>query len=555
MALSPVLESKRLTLQSRLDSAKTLAERNKLGQFPTPTLLAIEMLEYARALLPSLAHIRFLDPAFGTGSFYSALLKCFAGRRIAAAVGYEIDPHYAQATIDLWRDQALDLRLMDFTHAIAPASNADKFNLLICNPPYVRHHHLTQATKAHLLQAVRRATGLKLNGLTGLYGYFLCLSHAWLAEGGLAGWLIPSEFMDVHYGQPLKTYLLDQVTLLRIHRFDPTDVQFQDALVSSAVVWFKKTPPSATDRVIEFTYGGTLAQPASTKDIPAAVLRESSKWTHYPRASIGPRSKPSGLKLADLFKIQRGIATGANDFFILSPDQIAERQLPPECFIPILPSPRFLAVDEIKATVQGEPLIDRPRHLLNCNLPENTVKRQYPTLWTYLQSGVAAGIDQHYLCQHRTPWYSQEVRAPALFLCTYMGRQDTGRGRPFRFLLNHSQAAAPNVYLLLYPKPNLALYLDHQPRRIEAVWHALSEIQMETLIGEGRVYGGGLHKLEPNELANAPAEKLLTVLPELSLNLLGQLRLLEKQAPYNADSNAPSTPAAAARAAKTAQPR
>ncbi len=292
-----MLESKRLTLQSQLDSAKTLAERNKLGQFPTPTLLATEILEYARTLLPPTARIRFLDPAFGTGSFYSALLKCFAARRITAAVGYEVDPHYAQATIDLWQGQALDLRLTDFTHATAPASNADKFNLLICNPPYVRHHHLTLAAKAHLLQAVQRATGLKLNGLTGLYGYFLCLSHAWLADDGLAGWLIPSEFMDVNYGQPLKTYLLDQVTLLRIHRFDPTDVQFQDALVSSAVVWFKKTPPPL-EHVVEFSYGGTLAQPAIAKDIPATVLRESPKWTKYPRASIRPRSTSSSLKLS-----------------------------------------------------------------------------------------------------------------------------------------------------------------------------------------------------------------------------------------------------------------
>ena len=208
--------------------------------------------------------------------------------------------------------------------------------------------------------------------------------------------------------------------------------------------------------------------------------------------------------------------------------------LPPECFIPILPSPRYLTADEIKADAQGRPLIDRPRYLLNCNLPEEVIKRQYPTLWTYLQTGVAAGIDQHYLCQHRTPWYSQEVRAPAPFLCTYMGRQDTGSGRPFRFILNHSQATAPNVYLLLYPKPNLALYLKHHPRRIKAVWQALNEIQMETLIGEGRVYGGGLHKLEPNELANAPAERLLQVLPELAHNQIGQLRLLEEQASYDA---------------------
>ncbi len=533
MALSPVQEAKRLVLQSQLDSAKTLAERNKLGQFPTPTLLATDILEYACALLPPTTRIRFLDPAFGTGSFYSALLKCFPARQIATAVGYEIDPHYAQATTNLWLGQSLDLRLMDFTRATAPTSNADKFNLLICNPPYVRHHHLTHAAKAHLLQAAHRATGLKLNGLTGLYGYFLCLAHVWLADDGLAGWLIPSEFMDVNYGQPLKTYLLNQVTLLRIHRFDPMDVQFQDALVSSAVVWFKKTPPPV-NHVVAFTYGGTLAQPAITKDIPATVLRESPKWTQYPRASIEPRPGLAGLKLADLFKIQRGIATGANDFFILSPDQIAEHHLPRECFIPILPSPRYLAADEIKANAQGEPLIERARYLLNCNLPEEVVRQRYPTLWTYLQTGVAAGIDQHYLCQHRTPWYAQEVRAPALFLCTYMGRQDTGTGRPFRFILNHSQATAPNVYLLLYPRPNLALHLDHHPQRIKAVWRALNEIQMETLISEGRVYGGGLHKLEPNELANASAEKLLAVLPELIRQSSGQLRLLDERANYNA---------------------
>jgi len=42
--------------------------------------------------------------------------------------------------------------------------------------------------------------------------------------------------------------------------------------------------------------------------------------------------------------------------------------------------------------------------------------------------------------------------------------------------------------------------------------------------------------LEPNELANAPADKLLAVLPELSLDSSRQLQLLEKKAPYDARS-------------------
>jgi predicted RNA methylase len=533
MGLNTAIESDRLALQSRLDSAKTQAERNQLGQFATPTRLATEMLEYARSLLPSHARIRFLDPAFGTGSFYSALLNCFSTRRIAEAVGYEIDPHYAQAATKFWQSQPLTLCLGDFTRAAPPESDADKFNLLICNPPYVRHHHLTQADKVYLLRTIQRVTGLRLSGLTGLYGYFLCLSHAWLADDGLAGWLIPSEFMDVNYGQTLKQYLLGHVTLLRIHRFDPNDVQFQDALVSSAVVWFKKASPTA-HHTIEFTYGGTLARPAVTKSISVADLRRTGKWTKYPLASVDSALRGADLRLSDLFKIQRGIATGANDFFILTPDQVAEHHLPAECLIPILPSPRFLSTDEIEADANGEPLIDRKLYLLNCNLPENIIERQYPALWAYLQRGVAKSVDQHYLCQHRTPWYSQEVRAPAPFLCTYMGRQDTGSGRPFRFILNHSQATAPNVYLLLYPKPHVALHLDGHPRRIKAVWQALNAIQADVLMGEGRVYGGGLHKLEPNELANAPADKVLAVLPELSPTPNGQLRLLDHKEPYKA---------------------
>lgn len=522
------VEITRLALQNQLDSAKTQAERNKLGQFATPTALASDILDYATSLIPSDRQIRFLDPAIGTGSFYSALLRAVPTPRIARAVGYEIDPHYGHEAVELWAGTSLRLHIADFTRAVPPDAEEAKANLLICNPPYVRHHHLLGDEKLRLHRLSKRIAGVNLSGLAGLYCYFLCIAHGWLAEDGLAGWLIPSEFMDVNYGRQIKEYLLSRVTLLRIHRFDPHEAQFDDALVSSAVVWFRKAAPPL-NHTIEFTFGGSLPAPHTAKHVSVDILRGTQKWSQLPLASIQRKpNQDKRLMLADLFKIQRGIATGANDFFMMTPEQATLYHIPTEFLTPILPSPRYLPADEIETDNVGHPMLDRKLFLLRCDLPEAVVKARYPSLWKYLQKGVESGVNMRYLCQHRSPWYIQENRPPAPFLCTYMGRQDTGSGRPFRFILNHSRATAPNVYLLLYPKPMVWRHLKECPNRLKAVWQALSSISLETLVGEGRVYGGGLHKMEPKELGNAPAAGILAVVPEIEIARVEQKRLFEE---------------------------
>lgn len=93
-----------------------------------------------------------------------------------------------------------------------------------------------------------------------------------------------------------------------------------------------------------------------------------------------------------------------------------------------------------------------------------------------------------------------------------MGRMSKDGKSPFRFILNLSNATAANVYQMLYPKSKLATWLENDPERFRAVLEALSTISPEMLIGEGRVFGGGLHKLEPKELANLPADIILKAL-------------------------------------------
>lgn len=517
------LEAQRLALQSRLDGGKTAEDRNRMGQFATPTALAREILAHGIRLLPEGEKIRFFDPGIGTGSFYSALRSVAPKERIESAQGFEIDPHYGAPTKALWQDTPLVIHAEDFTTAAPEGQGA---NLLICNPPYVRHHHLDGEQKAALQQRTEEACGVKINGLSGLYCYFMGLSHPFMAEDGIAAWLIPSEFMGVNYGRMLKHYLLEKVTLLQIHRYDPQDVQFDDALVSSAVVWIKNTPPPA-DHAVTFSYGGTLAKPGLSREVAATELTHEPKWTRYPQADKA--SQRAGISLGDLFDIKRGLATGDNKFFIMDRAQIEERGLPMKCFTPVLPSSRYLPEDEIKADEEGLPMIDKQLFLLDIRLPEDEIAQNYPALAAYLATGKKGekAVADRYLCRSRKPWYAQENRPAAPIICTYMGRSRAG-GKPFRFILNASLATACNTYLLLYPKPFLAHAAEKSPAIMRAAWEFLNEIDPDELLEHGRVYGGGLHKLEPKELRGFPAEALIARLSEIK-PLHQQLALIEKE--------------------------
>ncbi len=480
-----------------------------MGQFATPTGLAVDILRYARKHFQRGEKVWFMDPAMGTGSFYSALLAVFPRTHIGTAVGYEIDPHYGRPTERLWGKTGLDMHLEDFTRAEAPVP-AERFNLLICNPPYVRHHHIANDEKQRLKTRTRSACGVSISGLAGLYCHFLGISHAWMADNGLAGWLIPSEFMDVNYGVSVKHYLLDKVTLLHIHRFDPKDVQFGDALVSSAVVWFRNKPPPLGGNV-RFTYGGTLERPSLERFVSVEALRHDTKWTRYPAKKS--HEAADGPVLGDFFRIKRGLATGNNRYFILSEREIECRGLPIEAFKPILPSPRYVPDDEIMCDRGGNPVLERRLFLLDPPWAADEIREQYPSLWAYLEQGKAEGIADRYVCRHRATWYTQECRPPAPFVCTYLGRSDKKSGSPFRFILNNSKATAANVYLMLYPREPFERALRGRPELKRRVWEYLNRICPKAMLGEGRVYGGGLHKLEPKELGNVPAEALAGLFP------------------------------------------
>src|SRR5205823_4224710 len=154
------------------------------------------------------------------------------------------------------------------------------------------------------------------------------------------------------------------------------------------------------------------------------------------------------------------------------------RGIPAAFLQPILPAPRFLSETVIEPDADGYPRLEPQLALIDCDRPEDEVRRCYPEFWRYLEAGMQRQVHTGYLTSRRSPWYAQEQRPAPPFLCTYMGRANGGR-KPFRFLWNRSQATAHNVYLLLYPKGPLRDALTANPALEAEVFAALRRIDTD----------------------------------------------------------------------------
>lgn len=488
-------EKIRVDVQKSTDSSKSKKDRNALGQFATPRNLADQLLEYAAGQMRT-QDIRFFDPAFGTGSFYTAFLKAFD---CEDGLGFEIDPDYFSGALKAWKSHPR-LKLVNTDFTTENPANYKLPNLLVCNPPYSRHHHISQDKKRSIQKRIHDTVGIDVSGLAGLHFYFILLCHKWLEEDGLSVWLVPSELTEVNYGKALREYLLQMVNLERIHFFEHSEVQFADALVSSCVISFRKAAP--TTKSVEITVGD-FEKPQSSFFVSRQYLGQHNKWSkHLLQSSqtAGENVANVDTKIGDIFTIKRGIATGNNSFFVLTKDEAEKLKVPKKYLQNILPPIRYINSDVITMDSDGYLATDKKLVVLNIDLEMEEIKRKYPSLYDYLLSGIKNDVDKSYLTSKRQPWYSQEKRQPPKYFVRYMTRErKNGESHPV-FIKNDSDAIATNSYLMLYEKPaELFNTVD-----TVKIWQQLSNGINSSIYKYGRTYGGGLVKFEPNELREVP---------------------------------------------------
>jgi len=480
----------------------------------TPPELAREIADTAVKLLDGHAKkIDFGDPAVGTGAFYGALLQLVPQDRLSSSIGIDISPRQVEAARWRWSHRGMDVMFGDYLHM----ERLPPRNLILANPPYLRHQAIEPKYKMELRERASVMMGTRIDARAGLYVYFMLLSHQWMADGAVAAWLIPSEFMQTTYGKAVRRYLTHRVRLVRVHRFDYAAQQFENARVLPAVVLFQNTSPTSGD-MVTMTSGGTLSRPEFTQTVSVDELASDTRWT-IPRVSDSEDSEV--VRLGDLFFVSRGIATGANDFFILERSLASRLGIPKEALRPILPKVKTLRDDVIERQRDGYPRVCPQLCVIDCDLPEGEIKKRYPKLMEYLDAGKSKGVSHGTLARERNPWYRQDRRGIPLFVCTYMGRGH-GDAPPLRFLWNRSDAIATNSYLLMYPRPALAKLLKTRPELVERLFVVLRRTAASSMAYGSRLHAEGLRKIEPGELLrivlrNAPAWLRRVAEPQLPL--------------------------------------
>ena len=523
--------------------------RRKLGQFRTPPAIASLM----AAWLVRDGTETVLDPGMGAGALAAAAYhrkqQLVDQPPLSDIYGVDLNElavvMAATSLALLNHGEPHNLRVGDFLDV----DPDDPVDAIISNPPYSRHHELDEAYKKRVNAQAEREAGGTVSALSPMYAYFYFHAAEFLAPGGRLSFITPSEFLETGYGESLKRFLLTAFDIRAFVLFDRgADSKFEEALTTSLVSFLEAPNGEASEstRIIRVDGDPTKAELLAAIDgdgsgetdwgfiniVPQTDLDPTDKWTDL----FDPLDVDTSdlVELSEVATVTRGIATGQNDFFCLTQQEVDDWDIDESYLAPIIRNARSVpgyeyTLSDWKADREAgrqvwvlyhltDLNVDVPESLQPTETDENRTLAAYsesttdesadrestldePTanesegIINYLQYGLSEEVAAHsgYLARNRTPWYIVDRRDPPPIVVTYMSR---GGGR---FILNETNARTLSNLHGLYLNVE---FTEAEQKALLAYLN--SEFATEVVRRSGRTYASGMDKIEPNELEGVP---------------------------------------------------
>ena len=460
--------------------------RKAFGQFFTPPKVAEFMMRWILNSPRPDIH----EPGFGLGAFFDAAPAKARMRYTGSEIDWQILDHWLESS----PDTRANVREEDYL-----LSWGRRHGNIVCNPPYMRFQKFTN--RDLVFEMFEHELGVRLSGYTNTASAFLLKSLSELKRNGRLAYVMPLEFLNTGYGTIVKERLIAGSHLAAMISLDCEKDVFPDAITSAGIILYDSSRIYSN---VEFRSVESIDALQSALEgepvvsIPYDELDTASKWLPYfERNSITPNSALT-VPLTHYGRFTRGIATGANEFFVLRPSRAGQLGL---------------TAPEISPTVTKSVQIQTP--FFTSADYDDLLSRDEPVLLftaggshseragAYIRFGESQGYHQRFLTKNRTPWYKTEARSPAPLLLGVFSRGG------YKIIRNESDVLNLTCFHGFYPNLHGAQYLDH------LFLYLNSSTGREIVSLSARRYGDGLSKFEPNDLNTAlvPSPEVFDAIP------------------------------------------
>jgi SAM-dependent methyltransferase len=440
-------------------------QRRALGAFYTNAALIESMLAWVLDRKPE----RIIDAGCGTGRF------ALTARRLGFAkeiIAIDIDPLATLMTrANFAAADTAACRVRNVNFLSARFSRCTGSTAFLGNPPYVRHQAMAGDVKQWAKNECRRL-GLKMSGRAGLHALFFVACARWSIDGDMGCFVTSAEWLDLHYGHGLRDLLSNGLGCVRIDEIDRRAAIFES--MSTAMITCWKAGYKGPARIRRVASVATLGRLEGGLTVARKKLRTEKRWSDlfWEKKSTDARR----VRLGSFARVHRGIATGANFFFVLQ-DEDAKKRGFEQYSRPCLN--RASQIETGKNVIRAK---DTDRVLLT--LDETAMGDE--AIRAYIAGGERRLICDRYLCSHRKPWWRIVIGHPPEIVATYMSRNAP------KFAFNPDGCVILNVFH--------GIYLNNETDRclIGRLVAWLNE-NADQIVG-GRTYHGGLRKFEPREM-------------------------------------------------------
>lgn len=446
------------------------------GSYYTPKNIVSFMVEYA---MNTCEVSSVLEPSFGDGRFLNEINNY----RIENIVGVEIDSKKSKdfANINKYNNTIINKDFLEYC-----LKSEKKFDLIIGNPPYINKKNLQEATKSYFDELLKLGDfPKKLN--ENLWVAFIIGSLKLLNKNGNIFFILPSEFLQVQYAEPLRNFLLKKFENIEIIEFE--EKLFPEIEQNVCLMFLKSyNLTESKNNLIRYKRYDCID---AMKIIYSNEISSDKLFSKWSNAILSENEVDLILKLSlNLEPIKSycesspGIVTGANDYFIVNNKQVNNLKIEKMC-IPIVKKSSYIKNTLIltKKIFDEIAYKEEPFFLMNLNYVNE--KEFSEELVDYLNSGVQQGINNRYKCSKRKRWYDIPIlRKGDLFFFKRFNRIP-------KFIVNEHDIHATDISYNVRVNEGVDKYSF-----AFCFYNTLTIVLSELY---GRYYGGGVAELVPSE--------------------------------------------------------